>query len=270
MRNFIFIWLLGISTLFFACQSSSKNQSENLNNTPADSLQESKKTLSKAEQIIQSAIQKHGGGKYKILRVSFDFRDKSYVLKHDKSGLFRYERLFEDDSLGKIHDVLTNEGLSRMVNGKVIQLEDKKSQAYQSSINSVMYFTLLPEGLLAEAVQSSYLGIDTLKGKAYHQIEVTFKQEGGGEDFQDVYMYWFHTQDSTLDYFAYSYEVNEGGIRFRAFANRQTVDGVVFQNYDNFEVAKDTPLTEIGKLWAEGKLKKLSEINNENIKVIEE
>ncbi len=267
MKNIFFLWLIGLSTFLSSCKHNSEKNQEKNNYTLSDSSQTSKKSLGKSEQIIQNAIQKHGGEQYKTLQISFDFREKSYVLRHQENGVFSYERIFKD-STGNVHDVLDNQGFSRKINAQLTQLTEEKSQAYQGSVNSVMYFTLLPYGLDADAVQSRYIGIDTLNGEVYEQVEVTFRQEGGGEDFQDVYLYWFHQQDFTLDYFAYSYEVNEGGIRFREARKRQTVGGVILQNYDNYEVEKGTPLLQIGKLWEADKLKKLSEIKNENIKML--
>ena len=56
-----------------------------------------------AQSIIDAAIETHGGSQYENVQVSFDFRDRHYVLRH-QNGLFQYERHFED-STGKIDDL---------------------------------------------------------------------------------------------------------------------------------------------------------------------
>ncbi len=258
-------YFLLFGTCLFACQSQN-TQSDTLTIDTTQELHAS--TNNKATALIQKVINTHGGEAYKTLRVAFDFRDKQYRLIHQE-GLFQYERIFKEDSTQRnIYDVLSNEGFTRKINGNVVVLDAEEQTAYQNSVNSVMYFTLLPYGLLAPSAQHQYLGTDTLKNTVYHQIKVTFKQKGGGEDYQDVYVYWFSAKDTTLDFFAYSYQVNGGGIRFREVSKRQKVGGVVFQDYYNYEVPLGTPLPSIGKLWQQGELAKLSEIENKNIKLL--
>ncbi|GAB4404352.1 MAG: hypothetical protein OHK0053_29840 [Microscillaceae bacterium] len=229
---------------------------DSLETRPAD-------TLSPSQQIIRSAIGAHGGERYRQISLSFDFRDKTYQLRR-QHGKFEYTRIFKDSSGATIRDVLHNEGFSRFVNEKRVEVPDEKAQAYSNSINSVAYFTLLPFNLQDEAVQSRLLGIDTIQGQAYHEIEVRFRAEGGGQDFEDVYVYWFHAEQKTLDYLAYRFEVNEGGTRFRVAKNRRSFAGIVWQDYDNYEGSKETPLAQMDELWQAKKLKKLSEIVNTN------
>lgn len=264
-KTIIIIYFLG-AVLLAACQQQAAQDTQL--DTALTDAQDTLKPLNKATEIIQKAIDTHGGEAYKTLRISFEFREKQYRLSHQE-GLFQYERIFkEDSSQAAIHDLLNNEGFTRKVNEKVTVLDTEKSKAYQNSVNSVMYFTLLPYGLMAPSVKHQYLGTDTLKNKVYHQIQVTFRQDGGGEDYQDVYVYWFNAQDFTLDFLAYSYEVNGGGIRFREAFNRQKIAGVVFQDYHNYKVPLNTPMQSIGDLWEKNQLEKLSEIENKNIKAL--
>jgi hypothetical protein len=93
-------------------------------------------------------------------------------------------------------------------------------------------------------------------------------EDGGGVDFEDVYHYWFDTEDYSLDYLAYSFLVNDGGIRFRKAINRRKIDGVVFQDYENYKPKINTrALDSIGNLFNDGQLELLSLIENENIKL---
>ena len=99
----------------------------------------------------------------------------------------------------------------------------------------------------------------------YDAIEITFNQQGGGKDYDDVFYYWINKQTQKVDYLAYSYHVNEGGIRFREAYNRRVVGGITFQDYINYEAPLGTPLKELPKLFEENKLKELSRIDMENI-----
>ena len=65
------------------------------------------------------------------------------------------------------------------------------------------------------AVQPRYLGVDTLQGEPYHEIEVTFRQDGGGRDYEDRFIYWIHPERHTMDYLAYGFHIDDGGARFR-------------------------------------------------------
>ena len=62
------------------------------------------------------------------------------------------------------------------------------SDSYSASVNSVHYFAVLPYGLDGKAVNKTYVNKVDIKGKSYHKIKVTFNEEGGGEDFEDVFM----------------------------------------------------------------------------------
>ncbi len=220
---------------------------------------------SRQQRIVNEAIAAHGGDAYDKINVSLDFRGIHYDFER-KNGQFNYQRTQTDSSGAVIKDILTNAGLIRNIDGKEIELDDSTRAKYSRSVNSVAYFLLLPYGLNDPAVIKTDEGQVEFYGKKYDQIRVTFKQDGGGEDHQDKFLYWFRADSHMLDYFAYSYETNGRGVRFRAAKNRQTINGVVFQDYDNFglEDAK-FPLEDLPLKYVEATLPLLSEIKNENI-----
>ncbi len=270
---YTFIGVAFIALLLASCATPAKNDTnESANNTENNDSKsqekEPKKNLpqTKEEKIIAAVIAQHGGDKYKKVKVAFDFRKKHYNYMKN-GGKFQFERSFEHDSLGKVHDVLNNDGFTRKADGKVLDVTEEWKGKYSSSVNSVMYFTFLPFNLNDGAVIKKYIGETTIKGKPYHQIQVTFKKEGGGEDHSDVYMYWFNKDKNTMDYFAYSYEVNEGGVRFREAFNPRIIEGITFLDYKNYKAKKGTPLTDLPKMFDEGELELLSKIENENVKV---
>jgi hypothetical protein len=224
------------------------------------------KDLSEADQIIAKAIEKAGGERYEKADIEFVFRDRTYSSSR-KGGEFEYTRSGKD-SLGPVKDVLNNEGFRRYRAGQEEMLSDSLAGVFAESVNSVHYFVQLPYGLQDEAVQARLVGEDTIKGKAYYEIEVTFAREGGGKDHEDVYMYWIQKEDFTIDYLAYRFFVNEGGIRFRVAKNPRVIKGIRFVDYENYKINDlSTPLPELDDLFMEDALIKVSDIQNEILKV---
>jgi uncharacterized protein YajQ (UPF0234 family) len=222
---------------------------------------------SEAEKIVDKSIQAHGGDAYLSSIIEFDFRDIHYTIYKSPSS-FEYIREFSD-STGQVKDVLNNSGFVRTVNEvKIDTLSEEWLGKYTRSVNSVAYFAFLPYGLNDPAAIKTYLGITEIKGEEYHLVKVTFAQDGGGEDFEDEFLYWFGKDDYLMDYMAYFYLTDGGGVRMRSVTDVQEVGGIRFQNYLNLkpEIEK-TSVDKMQELYLEGKLEVLSEINLENIKV---
>ncbi len=221
------------------------------------------------QQIVDKAIAASGGDLYLHSTIEFDFRGKHYTAWRD-GGKFRYERIFKNDkdTAQTIRDVVTNDGFTRTINDSILQLPDSMKVKYTSSTNSVLYFALLPYGLNDASVQKKLLGRSAVDGKIYYKIEITFQQQGGGEDFEDTFHYWIDEKDFTIDYLAYSFEENgEVDCRFRKAVNPQVVNGIRFSDYINYAPPKNTPLIDLGNLYKQGLLKELSKIENTNITV---
>ena len=221
---------------------------------------------SKEQQIVDRAIEAHGGELYEKVKISFDFRERHYqILK--TPWRFEYSREFTD-SLGHILDVLNNDGFVRTVNGKEVSVTEERIQAYSNSVNSVAYFAFLPYGLNDPAAGKRWKGETELDGQTYDIIEVTFDEEGGGEDFEDEFLYWFNQKSNRLDYLAYSYHTEGGGLRFRKAMNPRTIEGILIQDYENYK-PKDSSvgLEDLEELFRAGELELLSEIILENVTV---
>lgn len=219
-----------------------------------------------AQSIIDKAIEEHGGDAYEHSRISFDFRDVHYTAKH-QNGQFVYTRFFPD-SLGGIRDSLTNDGFSRSINGQKVDLSFEEDSMYTNSVNSVIYFALLPYKLNDPAVNKKLLEETTISGEPYYEIEVTFDQQGGGDDYQDRYIYWIHRNDYTMDYLAYRFQVDGGGTRFRDAKNVRRVNGILFADYNNFGSPEmQHPLEDYENYFMSDTLTKVSEVNLENIEV---
>ncbi len=223
---------------------------------------------SKLPTVVDSSIVFHGGDHIGHSTIRFSFRKKNYSVSRDPQS-FEYISIWSD-SLGNHRTVLTDQTVMAFVDNQRLPLSAKDSASIAGSLNSVVYFALQPYFLSDHAVNATLEGTENIGGKAYSRVKITFAADGGGTDFEDVYFYWFDKADASMDYFAYSFTVNEGGTRFRAAKNSRRINGVVFQDYDNYEgPASPDSLPFISELYKAGTLKKLSEINLDKIAVIE-
>lgn len=227
------------------------------------SLAACKDKADKAHEIVEKSIEVHGGKKYENFTAEFDFRKFHLKLMHE-NGRFQYERISKDSARNDIWDIINNDGFMRLINGNQVQLSEKDVTKYTNAVNSVAYFVLLPYKLQDKAVNLEYLGETILENKKYDKIKVWFSKEGGGKDFEDIYCYWFNQETHTLDYIAYA----NGGPRFRRVKSRQTIGGIVFQDYENFAITDTTLQTsEYDKAFLAGKDSLLSLIEQKNIVV---
>lgn len=224
------------------------------------------KPQNKAQNIVNQSIEAHGGSQLSHAQFSFDFRKKHIEVVLNE-GHYVYESIL-NDSIGRVHDKLSNEGFSRSVNGNTLKLSEEDQQRYGNTLNSVVYFALLPYHLNDPAANKELLGETTIKGEPYYEIKVTFDQEGGGTDHDDVFVYWIHQTKYTMDYLAYSFQVNGGGTRFREAYNIRHIEGIRFAHYINYEsTVQDFALEDYESLFEEGKVEELSRIRLENVEV---
>lgn len=233
-----------------------------------------RKTKLDANDIINKSIEVSGGEFIKKSTINFDFRDRHYRAIREK-GKFILERSFTDrsnqyyDTITQITDAITNKGYKRFVNTFSMAVLDSMAAKYSASINSVHYFSLLPYGLNGEAVNKTYLDDVKMKGNIYHKIKITFNEEGGGEDFEDEFIYWINVKTFKTDYIAYSYNESDGlGLRFREAYNERYIKGIRFVDYNNFKPKENTVLLEkLDELFEQGELQLLSKIELENVSV---
>ncbi len=219
--------------------------------------------------MVDRAQAAHGSEKLDRSTVAFAFRDRFYRAER-QGGRYAYHRLFSD-STGEVHDILTNDSFTRTVNSQPVALTQEQKQKFSSSVNSVFYFAYLPYFLNDAAVRKEHLGEAVLKGEPYTKVRVTFAEEGGGEDFEDEFVYWFHRDRHTLDYLAYTFQVDGGGTRFREAVNPREVNGIRFQDYINYKTdSMQVPLEHYDRLYTNGHMTELSKVELENVRVVGE
>ncbi len=223
-----------------------------------------KQPQDKAKQLINEATAAHGGDAYRNKRVEFDFR-KFHLLLEVQGQSYRYERTYQDSTGTPIREVLTNANFSRFANGQPQQLDTAQVGKYSRAVNSIAYFVLLPFKLNDPAVRSENIGEATVDGKVYDKVRVSFRADGGGKDYQDIFCCWFSRETHTMDYLAYS----EGGPRFRKAVNPQVVGGIRFQDYINYEAPKSdtSAVSTYDQKYQAGQMTELSRIEQKNIRV---
>ncbi|MEM1041852.1 MAG: DUF6503 family protein [Bacteroidota bacterium] len=208
----------------------------------------------------------HGSDLLDASVVTFDFRGRAFRAERSR-GRFAYARTWDEDGR-TLRDVLDNGGVRRTVDGTPVALSEAEALAVEEAVNSVVYFALIPHGLADDAVQPRHLGSDSLGGEVYDLVEVTFRPEGGGRDYQDRFLYWVHREQSTVDYLAYSYEVNGGGARFRRAVNARAAGGARFADYENYTADPlAPPLEALGRMWEADSLRLLSEVVLDRVRV---
>ena len=214
----------------------------------------------KATSIVNKCIDVHGGNRYRQMDISFTFRQFRVHLKQ-QGGKFLYERTSKDSLNNEVHDILTNDFFSRTINNKKTDLPPKENDKYKNGLNAIAYFVLLPYKLSEPAVNLKYLGETTIENKRYEKIGVSFDETNGGKDHLDEFCFWIDKSTYTMDYLSYANE----GPRFRKVIKRDTVDGIIFQDYNNYEVLDSTlPSYNYDAAFIAGRVKLLSKIEQQN------
>lgn len=258
MKNYI---MLSFIVLLFSCKNENSKSKE-------VNIDVSEQALS-ANEIVNRSIDVSGGNSFNKSIIRFDFRNKYYLARREE-GKFTLMRITSEKNKDSIFDVLTNEGFNRIINGDdSIVTADSIAKKYSASVNSVHYFSVLPYGLNDKSVNKKLLKSEQIKGKDYYKIKVTFNKDGGGEDYEDVFIYWIDLESYKLNYLAYSYNEEDGvGMRFREAYNERFVNGLRLVDYNNYKSEdKNSRLENLGKAFEASQLKLLSKIELENVKV---
>lgn len=265
IKNAIVVFIIFVAV---SCKNSQQQDTTTTVPTETTNNELPKTPQITAQEIVDQAIAYYGGANFEQAEINFKFRDYEYR-SIQNGGQYQLERIQYNKAIGKITDEVTNSGYRNVLNDEfAIDIVDSMKIKKSNSVNSVHYFARLPYGLNAPAVNKKLLGIDSINGTAYYQVKVTFDQEGGGVDHEDEFMYWFNTSNFQMDYLAYSYQTDGGGIRFRAAKNLREVNGIKFQDYINYKPETlAVALEDLSSKYESGALEEVSQIILENLKV---
>lgn len=219
------------------------------------------------EEVVRASIERYGGDAFDPVSIRWTFRGVPFELTRD-GGRFHYQRTVAD-SLGRpTVEVMENEGTWIEVGGQRREVDDGTRTRIERDVNSVVYLGFLPFRLDDPAVHLADLGETQIAGEPYRKVEVTFAQEGGGTDWEDRFVYWFHEGDWTLDYFAYWEAVDPPVTRFRRAVNRREVGGLVVQDYENYSSDPQVDdIAEYDRLFEEGNLDLVSTVEFDDVQV---
>ena len=224
--------------------------------------------LTPAADLIDRSQEYHGQQVYETSKVLFIYRDKAYVQVPTSRGMDMY-RTYTDTAGVQVRDIIRDNRLLRTENGQGTRMVDSVQQSIKSSINSVFYFNALPFKLDDQAVIAETLPRESIHGIYYDRVLVHFDEEGGGEDHEDVFLFWLHPDTGAMDYLAYSYCELDCGLRFRESVNRRIINGLVVQDYKNYTPEDATiSIEQLGQRFADGELELLSMIENKAVQVI--
>lgn len=252
------LWVMSLLMLLSACSEeiATEETTTNLEKVGVDG----------AAEVVIKMQEAHGVKNIDGKEITFSFRDKVYS-RYSFNNQYGYSRSGLNEAGKMIIDSWRGDDFKRTINNVAVQITDKEENAYKNSINSVFYFALLPVSLSDPAVNLQLLGDVHIKGKMYTKIKVTFNEEGGGEDFHDVFIYWMNKETNTMDFLAYEYFTEGGGIRFREAFNTRDVGGFLFQDYNNFKPTPGIELIDMDKAFEMGEMEQVSDIVLEDIKV---
>lgn len=257
---------LTIACLFTACQPSDSSTTEKVETglAPAAAPAPSPKELDPAAlSILNRALKAHGSQRLSKVNFGFTFRGSQFefITENEKEI---YKSSYEKE--GKAYNDRIEGGIfHRLIDNASQTLNEKEAYSGFETLNSVIYFATLPHKLRDPAVNLYAAGTATIKGKAYDMLRVNFDEEGGGVDHDDNFLYWINQETNRIDYLAYDYKTNKGGVRFRSAFNPRVVAGVLFQDYVNYKAPLGTPLADLPGLFEKGELEELSIIATEGV-----
>ena len=220
--------------------------------------------------IVSRSIEYHGGAAYEAARVRFELCSKSgcaSVATEQRGGLYANE------VTGPVRDGtrrvrISNESVARWEDGDELQLaSDAEAQAMRDWVMQRVYFAFLPYRLADPAAFAEDLGLREWEGRTLRLVKVTF-EPGSSTDAQDEFLYWFDPETARLELFAYSYDRNEGGLRFRKLFNYRRVNGLLFADQENWGVeGRGLSVDLVTPEYVRRSMRKVSVVEMKNIEV---
>ena len=199
---------------------------------PAVALGESSAPLRLA--IVERSIEHHGGDLYRHSETALDLCSKSgcfQVVARVDGDRWAYTVTGKSGG-SKRRVVSSHDALEVWRDGDTEAVPAEEEQRYRDWAMARVYFCFLPYRLGDPSVRQQDLGLVDWDGRQLHKVKVTF-EPGSSTDAGDEYLYWFDPETARLEYLAYSYDDNGGGLRFRRAVNHRRVNGLLFFDQEN-------------------------------------
>lgn len=197
------------------------------------------------EDLVARSIAHHGGDVYTSSRTDLLLCSKSGCSKlavERDGGLYEYCATAKVKA-GERRVCITNDTVIEWLDGvgpatgampgSAAALA--REEALRDWVMERVYFAFLPSRLDDPSVDLEDLGSEEWDGRALRKVKVTFAA-GTSTDADDEFLYWFDPETARLELFAYSYERNDGGVRFRRLTDYRRVGGILFFNQENYGV----------------------------------
>lgn len=222
-----------------------------------------------APPIIAKAIDFHGGETFEHSRSELDMCSKSgcfHVEATVQGAQFTYQVTgMQRDTHLKVR--MSNDSVERWFDGQPAPMVAADEQRYRDWVMARIYFCFLPYRLLDPSVRYQDLGLVDWDGKSLHLVAVSFAP-GSSTDANDQYRYWFDPESGRLELFAYSYEGEPGGLRFRRLIDHRRVGGLLFFDQENLGIeGEDLDIADIDAAYVAAKMRPISEVTLRSIRV---
>ncbi len=229
------------------------------------------------QELVDRSIEYHGGDLYKSTRTTFELCSKSGCSALDvrrDGGLYEYCATAKVKA-GERRVCATNDRVEEWLDGEPVlgggapgsPTDGDRETGLREWVMARVYFVFLPSRLDDPSVRLEDLGAEDWNGRALRKVKVTF-EAGTSTDGDDAFLYWFDPDTARLELFAYSYERNDGGIRFRKLTNYRRVGGVLFFDQENYGV--DGPGLSVGLIspgYARDEMRHVSTVELREIRV---
>ena len=220
-------------------------------------------------EIVDRAIEHHGGDAYDHSVTTFRICSRSgcFDLRVEMN-----EGMYDYTATGKVRESLrsiriTNDEVSWTEDGVMQTFEPAREQRLRDWVMARLYFGFLPYRLNDPGVYKEDLGLETWGDETLHKVKVTF-EPGISTDASDEYMYWFDPESGQVEQFAYSYQGDPGGLRFRRAGNFRRIGGILF--FDQENLGLDAPALRVDMItpeMVESRMGRISTVAFEDIDV---
>ncbi len=184
--------------------------------------------------LVDRAIEHHGGERYRSTETTLDVCSKS--------GCFAVRARVEGDAFdftvqgtvraGERRVRVTNDLVERWRDGEAVPVATEDEAALRNWVMARVYFPFLPFRLNDPSVWKQDLGLETWDGRSLQRVKVTFTA-GSSSDADDEYTYWLDPGTGQVIQFAYSYKGETDGLRFRRAVRFRRLGGILFFDQEN-------------------------------------